>query len=93
MNDNFSESIINATPHPVWRAGFREGVKMSLNRGTKVPRRCKRNMVAKLSRLLIWMNVGMDVVNGEYAILGAREGCYKVLGTDWDPAHQETLQY
>ena len=33
---------------PAWRAGFREGVKMSLNRGTKVPRRCKRNMVAKL---------------------------------------------
>ena len=33
------------------------------------------------------MNVGMDVVNGEYAILGAREGCYKVLGTDWDPVY------
>ena len=41
------------------------------------------------------MNVGMDVVNGEYAILGAREGCYKVLGTDWDSSllKNETLQY
>ena len=49
MNDNFSESIINALILFIaWRAGFREGVKMSLNRGTKVPRRCKRNMVAKL---------------------------------------------
>ena len=91
MNDNFSESIINATPHQAWRAGFREGVKMSLNRGTKVQDVANETWWQNYHRLLIWMNVGMDVVNGEYAILGAREGCYKVLGTDWD--HSQTRDF
>ena len=36
LNQNFSTSIISSTPHQAWRAGFREGVKMSLNRGAKV---------------------------------------------------------
>ena len=91
MNDNFSESIINATPHQAWRAGFREGVKMSLNRGAKVQDVANETWWQNYHRLLIWMNVGMDVVNGEYAILGAREGCYKVLGTDWD--HSQTRDF
>ena len=77
---------------PAWRAGFREGVKMSLNRGTKVPRRCKRNMVAKLSQTIDMDECWHDVVNGEYAIL-EQEKVGKVLGTDWDQSIPETLQY
>tara|TARA_B100000676_G_scaffold313033_1_gene390834 strand:+ start:692 stop:1585 length:894 start_codon:yes stop_codon:yes gene_type:complete len=91
MNENFSESIINSTPHQAWRAGFREGVKMSLNRGAKVQDVANETWWQNYHRLLIWMNVGMDVKNGEYAILGAREGCHKVLGTDWD--HNQTRDF
>ena len=87
----YSTSIINSTPSQAWRAGFREGVKMSLNRGTKVQDVANETWWQNYHRLLIWMNVGMDVVNGEYAILGAREGCYKVLGTDWD--HSQTRDF
>jgi hypothetical protein len=35
FNECYSTSYINASPFQAWRAGFREGVKMSLNRGTK----------------------------------------------------------
>jgi hypothetical protein len=35
-------------------------------------------------RLLTWLNVGADVDNGRWAILGARQGCYMTNCTDWD---------
>ena len=83
LNDNYSESIINSTKAQAFRAGFREGVKMSLNRGTKVTNLAKDIWWQNYHRLLIWMNVGTDVDNGIWAIYGAREGC-KLALTDWD---------
>ena len=61
---------------------------MFLDRGTS--KRSKTNMVAKLSRLLVWMNVGADVTNGLFSVMGARLGCYKTMCTDWDLHKQET---
>ncbi len=84
LNQNFSTSIISSTPHQAWRAGFREGVKMSLNRGAKVQDLANNTWWQNYHRLLIWMNVGADVDNGLYAIMGARDGCQKVLATNWD---------
>ena len=83
LNDNYSESIINSTKAQAFRAGFREGVKMSLNRGAKVTDLAKEVWWQNYHRLLIWMNVGTDVTNGIWAIYGAREGC-KLALTDWD---------
>jgi len=83
LNDNYSESIINSTKAQAFRAGFREGVKMSLNRGAKVTDLTKDVWWQNYHRLLIWMNVGTDVDNGIWAIYGAREGC-KLALTDWD---------
>ena len=83
LNDNYSESIINSTKAQAFRAGFREGVKMSLNRGAKVTDLSKDVWWQNYHRLLIWMNVGTDVDNGIWAIYGAREGC-KLALTDWD---------
>ena len=83
LNDNYSESIINSTKAQAFRAGFREGVKMSLNRGTKVTNLAKDVWWQNYHRLLIWMNVGVDVEHGLWAIYGAREGC-KLALTDWD---------
>tara|TARA_Y100001935_G_C17287898_1_gene501475 strand:- start:289 stop:1170 length:882 start_codon:yes stop_codon:yes gene_type:complete len=84
LNENYSTSIISSTPHQAWRAGFREGVKMSLNRGTKVEDLENNTWWQNYHRLLIWLNVGADVNNGLYTIMGARDGCQKILATDWD---------
>ena len=84
LNENYSTSIISATPHQAWRAGFREGVKMSLNRGAKVEDIANNIWWQNYNRLLVWLNVGADVDNGLYAIMGARDGCQKILATDWD---------
>ena len=77
----------NASPQQAWRAGFREGVKMSLLEGSKVSKEIpftRQIHWKNLSRLLIWMSVGSDIDNGLYAILGARQGCYMTNCTNWD---------
>jgi hypothetical protein len=83
FNENYSESFTNATPFQAWRAGFREGVKMSLDQGAKVTD-LKNVWWQNYHRLLIWSSVGTDVENGIWSIMGAREGCYKTMCTDWD---------
>jgi hypothetical protein len=76
----------NASPQQAWRAGFREGVKMSLLEGSLAdPKQFTQQIHWKnLHRLLIWMHVGMDVKNGQWAIYGARQGCYMTNITEWD---------
>jgi hypothetical protein len=83
FNENYSESFTNASPFQAWRAGFREGVKMSLDQGAKVSDVTK-TWWQNYHRLLIWCSVGADVENGMYSILGAREGAALVNCTDWD---------
>lgn len=85
MNGVYSKIYNNATPLQAWRAGFREGVKMSLDRGIKpTVEGFKKNHWKNLHRLYIWLMVGADVENGLWAIYGAREGLYKTMLTDWD---------
>lgn len=79
----YSDSYTNSTPFQSWRAGFREGVKMSLNQGEKAPD-VKTVWWQNYHRLLVWCNIGADVENGIWSMLGAREGCYKINCTDWD---------
>ena len=67
LNENYSTSIISSTPQQAWRAGFREGVKMSLNRG-KVVDDLKTIWWQNYNRLLIWTMIGADVENGLWAI-------------------------
>ena len=85
MNTCYSEILNNETPKQAWRAGFREGVKMALDRGIKPS---KEEFLSghwkNLHRLWIWLMVGADVENGRWAIHGAREGLYKTMLTDWD---------
>ena len=83
LNENYSTSIISSTPQQAWRAGFREGVKMSLNRG-KVVDDLKTIWWQNYNRLLIWTMIGADVENGLWAILGARAGVFMTMCTDWD---------
>lgn len=86
MHDCYSTTYPNYTPFQAWRAGFREGVKMSLDRGRKPTVDQFKETVAtrNLDNLTIWHNVGADVENGLWAIYGARLGTYMTMLTDWD---------
>jgi hypothetical protein len=86
INSVYSMSHINASPLQAFRAGFREGVKMSLNEGEKWPiENFRFNLYQKnYHRMLVWMNVGADVKNGLYAMYGARLGCSMTMLSDWD---------
>lgn len=86
MYDCYSTTYPNYTPFQAWRAGFREGVKMCLNKG-EVPdlNEFKETVASRnLNNLTIWQNVGMDVENGIWAICGARLGTFLTLLSDWD---------
>lgn len=92
MNECFSTSHINGSPFQAWRAGFREGVKMSLNRGMRTDN-IKGVWWQNYQRLLIWMNIGADVKNGLWAMYGARLGCYLTMCTEWDHIQVRDFEY
>ena len=82
----YSTSIITGSPFQAWRAGFREGVKMTLFDGEKVPAQEIRERIwwHNIHRLRMWSTVGMHEENGIYAILGARMGTWMTNCTDWN---------
>jgi hypothetical protein len=86
MHDCFSTTYPNGSAFQAWRAGFREGVKMCLDRGRKptVEEFKERVHRRNLDNLTIWHNVGTDVDYGEWAIAGARQGTYMTMLTGWD---------
>jgi hypothetical protein len=85
MHDCYSKTYPNGDPFHAWRAGFREGVKMCLQRGRKpTVEEFKNQVLRNLDNLTIWHNVGSDVDHGEWAIAGARQGTYMTMLTNWD---------
>ena len=86
MHNVYSVTYPNGSPFQAWRAGFREGVKMCLNRGAKVTIDEMKRILngSNLNNLKIWQTIGRDVDNGDWAILGARMGTYKVMLNKWD---------
>ena len=86
MNDIFSEVHQTASPFQAFRAGFREGVKLSLDQGTRVSPHVFHDKIwyGNFNRLNVWCNIGTDVENGWWAIYGARLGCKMTVLSDWD---------
>ena len=86
MHDCYSVTYPNATAYQAWRAGFREGVKMSLNRGRKPSlQEFEKYVVSRnYDNLCVWQSVGQDVENGIWAIAGSRAGTVRTMLTDWD---------
>jgi len=85
MHDCYSTTYPNKTPYQAWRAGFREGVKMCLNRGTKPTLQQFENKITtgrNYDHLCIWQTVGADVENGFWSIYGARLGTWMTMLTD-----------
>jgi hypothetical protein len=87
MNNVYSHVYNNASPLQAWRAGFREGVKMTLDNGTTVDKvKVKKVHPLNFKRLLVWQTIGADTLNGLWAIYGARQGCVmtNLQQDDWD---------
>ena len=86
MHDCYSTTFPNGSAFQAWRAGFREGVKMCLNRGSRpnIAEFKDRVHLRNLDHLTIWHNVGSDVENGKWAIAGSRQGTYMTMCTQWD---------
>ena len=87
MHDCYSTTYPNGSAFHAWRAGFREGVKMCLNKGSRptITEFQQRVHHRNLDHLTIWHNVGRDVDNGIWAIAGSRMGTYMTMITpQWD---------
>jgi len=86
MHDCYSTTYPNGSAFHAWRAGFREGVKMCLDKGRRPTVTEFRDRVhsRNLDHLTIWHNVGSDVEHGAWAMAGARQGTYLTMLTDWD---------
>ena len=86
MHDCYSTTYPNGSAFQAWRAGFREGVKMCLNKGARPGLSEFQSRVhhRNLDHLMIWHNVGRDVEHGIWAIAGSRMGTYMTMLTSWD---------
>lgn len=95
MTNQFSTTFPNGSPRQAFRAGFREGVKMSLDQGKKPPPSLFKSSIwwGNYKRLITWCSVGADVDNGLWAMYGARLGCYMTNLTDWDFVNVRDFEY
>lgn len=95
MTNQYSITHPNGSPRQAFRAGFREGVKMSLDQGGKVnPDRFKESVWwGNYKRLITWCSVGADTNHGMWAMYGARLGCYMTNLTDWDYVNVRDFEY
>jgi hypothetical protein len=82
----YSDTDITGSPFQAWRAGFREGVKMTLLDGVKIPpdEIQERIWWHNLHRLRMWSTVGAHEENGLYAVYGARLGTWLANCTQWN---------
>ena len=86
MYNCYSTTYPNGSAFQAWRAGFREGVKMCLDRGHRptISEFTSKVHQRNLDHLTIWHNIGADVNNGQWAMAGARQGTYMTMLTNWD---------
>jgi len=82
VNYTASTTVQNCTPFQAWRAGYREGVKLSYINGEPVSDwNTQQQLLWKgnVSRLSVWCTVGRDIDNGIWSMLGARQGLFEII--------------
>jgi hypothetical protein len=86
MHNCYSTTYPNGSAKQAWRAGFREGVKMCLDRGHKPSLQEFEEGVNRRNydHLCIWQSVGADVEHGHWAMYGARLGTYMIMLEGWN---------
>ena len=83
LHNCYSTTVINATSQQAFIAGYREGVKMSTDKGKPIPAENFRTIWRNnLNILSTWCTIGADTDNGKYAMLGARMGCFYTVIED-----------
>ena len=96
LHNVYSTTHINYTPEQAFIAGWREGVKMSLDNGKKVDPGLFMQTIPQtnLRNLVTWMSVGADIENGQWAMLGARCGCYMAtIDSNYDVTLVRDLEF
>jgi len=87
LHNCYSTTYPNGSALHAWRAGFREGVKMCLDRGRKTSIEEFKAMSTwrNIEYLNIWHSIGTDVEHGGWCTYGARMGTYMLmLDPTWD---------
>ena len=85
LHNCYSTTVINASQQQAYVAGYREGAKMSTEKGKPIPAADFKSIwPTNLRTLVTWCTIGADVDLGKYAILGARMGCYDTVLGDAD---------
>lgn len=76
MKQSYSRTYPNGSAEQAFRAGYREGVKLSLDQGARVTLDEFHTHTADINRqrLKVWCSVGADVDNGLWCMYGARKG-------------------
>ena len=94
MHNCYSTTCINGSARQAFVAGYREGVKMSTEKGTPIGANSFKKQIwpHNLRILSTWMSVGADVENGKYAMLGARVGCYNTVLSKQDHLQVRDLE-
>ena len=93
MHDCYSSTHPHGDQYHAWRAGFREGVKLCLDQGRRLtPAEFESTWRGNRHNLEIWCTVGNDVDYGDWAIMGARYGAWRVMfDNSWD--HTEVRDF
>ena len=89
LNNVYSDTCPNASPFQAFRAGFREGCKMTLDRGARIDGLKIEDIVhwKNLQRLMVWASLGSEIENGIWSIYGTRLGIYMTnVDRKWDIA-------
>jgi hypothetical protein len=85
LHNCYSITVINETSQQAFIAGYREGVKMSTEKGKPIPAKDFKTIWRNnLNILSTWCSIGADVEYGKYAMLGARMGCFYTVIEDND---------
>ena len=88
LHNCYSKTVINASEQQAFVAGYREGVKMSTDKGRPIPAEDFQKVWPNNLRILsTWCTVGADVENGKYAMLGARMGCFNTVIVESNNEH------
>jgi len=80
LHNCYSTTVINGSEQQAFVAGYREGVKMSTEKGKPIPAESFNKIWPHNLRILsTWCTIGADVELGKYAMLGARMGCFNTV--------------
>jgi len=85
MYQTYSDVWNNGSPYQAFRVGFREGVKLALDRGERVSAEMMRFLhPVNLRNLRIWACVGAHIENGLWAMLGTRLALTRMCDQLWN---------